>query len=137
MTKSFLHKALRQPGGFLRTYALSRCGLPDAAWGRRCIRWLHLLREEGLLERSLILYHRHQSAVFGQGAAEHLCTEQHPRHTANYRQSTAANRPLPTITRGLRSRHFDKSLAANIVFADHSRTDSVFSETSWCCAATY
>ena len=88
-----------------------------------------LLREEGLLERTLIYATDINLRALEQAEAGVYAIERVAGFTANHRQSGATTSLSDYYTAAYGRAVFDKSLRAQIVFSDHSlATDSVFAE---------
>ncbi|MFZ3140269.1 CheR family methyltransferase [Polaromonas sp.] len=123
--------ALRQQvTPYLRTYASIKVWIAGCSTGEEVYSLAILLREEGLLERSLIYatdinpasLDKARQGIFPLGSIRG--------YTANYQQSGGRQAFADYYTAAYDAAIFDKSLRENITFADHSlATDSVFSET--------
>ncbi|MBM7062563.1 protein-glutamate O-methyltransferase CheR [Pseudomonas sp. UL073] len=130
----------RDPGYFLalrqqvvpllRTYPSLKIWVAGCSTGEEVYSLAILLREEGLLERSLIYAtdinpHSLEKAEQGIFALDNLRT-----YTDNYQKAGGQSAFSDYYTAAYDRALFDKSLRANVTFADHSlATDSVFSET--------
>jgi chemotaxis protein methyltransferase CheR len=113
----------------LRTYPSLKIWVPGCSTGEEVYSLAILLREEGLLDRTLIyatdINHRTlQKAEAGVFAAERIAG-----FTENHRRSGAHSSLSDYYTAAYGRAVFDKSLRQQIVFSDHSlATDSVFAE---------
>ena len=130
----------RDPGYFLalrqqvvpllRTYPSLKVWIAGCSTGEEVYSLAILLREEGLLERTIIYatdinprsLERARQGIF---AIEHL-----RQYSENYRRAGGKGSLADYYTAAYDSAIMDKSLKDNVTFADHSlATDSVFSET--------
>jgi chemotaxis protein methyltransferase CheR len=123
-------KALREKVvPLLRTYPSLKIWIAGCSTGEEAYSLAILLREEGLLERSLIYAtdingHALQKAEAGIYELERIAG-----FTENHRRSGAQTSLSDYYTAAYGRAVFDKSLRKNIVFSDHSlATDSVFAE---------
>ena len=113
----------------LRTYPSLKIWVPGCSTGEEVYSLAILLREEGLLGRTLIyatdINHRTlQKAEAGVYAADRIAG-----FTENHRRSGAHSSLSDYYTAAYDRAVFDKSLRQNVVFSDHSlATDSVFAE---------
>lgn len=130
----------RDPGYFLalrqqvvpllHTYPSLKIWVAGCSTGEEVYSLAILLHEEGLLERSMIYAtdinpHSLERAEQGIFAVEHLRS-----YTENYQKSGGTRAFSDYYTAAYDRALFDKSLRANVTFADHSlATDSVFAET--------
>jgi chemotaxis protein methyltransferase CheR len=123
-------RALReQVVPLLRTYPSLRVWIAGCSTGEEVYSMAILLKEEGLLERSLIYatdingdaLERAQSGIYEAGRIAGF--------TDNHSKSGARSSLSDYYTAAYGKAMFDKSLRTHIVFADHSlSTDSAFSE---------
>jgi chemotaxis protein methyltransferase CheR len=113
----------------LRTYPSLKIWVAGCSTGEEAYSFAILLREEGLLQRSLIYAtdinpHRLQQAEAGVYAVDRIAG-----FTENHRRSGARSSLSDYYTAAYGGAVFDKSLRAQMVFSDHSlATDSVFAE---------
>jgi chemotaxis protein methyltransferase CheR len=114
---------------FLRTYPSLKVWIAGCSTGEEVYSVAILLREENLLQRTLIYAtdinaHSLQTATSGVYEAARI-----PGFTDNHRKSGAPNSLSDYYTAAYGRAVFDKSFRDHIVFADHSlATDSVFAE---------
>lgn len=114
----------------LRTYASLKVWIAGCSTGEEVYTLAILLREEGLLERSII-YATDISPVSLERARQGIFSaERLQRFTANYQAAGGTSAFSDYYTAAYNAARFDRSLCENVTFADHSlATDSVFSET--------
>ena len=114
----------------LRTYPSIKIWIAGCSTGEEAYSLAILLKEEGLLERSLIYATdinattlvKARQGIFPLGSIKD--------HTVNYQKAGGKQAFSDYYTAAYDAAIFDKSLRENITFADHSlATDSVFSET--------
>lgn len=114
----------------LQTYPSLKIWIAGCSTGEEVYSLAILLREEGLLERSLIYatdinpqsLDKARQGIFPLGRIQG--------YTANYQQAGGKQAFSDYYMAAYDSVIFDKMLSANVIFADHSlATDSVFSET--------
>ncbi|RYX89642.1 MAG: protein-glutamate O-methyltransferase CheR [Comamonadaceae bacterium] len=114
----------------LQTYPSVKIWIAGCSTGEEVYSLAILLREEGLLERSLIYatdinprsLDKARQGIFSLGSIKG--------HTANYQKAGGKRAFSDYYTAAYDAAIFDKTLCENITFADHSlATDSVFSET--------
>ncbi|MEO6322151.1 MAG: CheR family methyltransferase [Polaromonas sp.] len=114
----------------LRTYPSIKIWIAGCSTGEEAYSLAILLKEEGLLERSLI-YATDINAKSLDKARQGIFSLASIRdHTVNYQKAGGIRAFSDYYTAAYDAAIFDKSLRENITFADHSlATDSVFSET--------
>lgn len=114
----------------LRTYPSLKVWIAGCSTGEEVYSLAILLKEEGLLDRTLIYatdinpasLDKARQGIFPLGSIQG--------HTANYQKAGGQRSFSDYYTAAYNAAIFDKSLRENVTFADHSlATDSVFSET--------
>ena len=114
----------------LRTYASIKVWIAGCSTGEEVYSLAILLREEGLLERSLIYATDINPVSLDKARLGIFPLASIQGFTANYQKSGGKRAFADYYTAAYDAAMVDKSLRENIVFADHSlATDSVFSET--------
>ncbi|HSX70431.1 MAG TPA: CheR family methyltransferase, partial [Pseudomonas sp.] len=114
----------------LHTYPSLKVWVAGCSTGEEVYSLAILLREEGLLERTMIYAtdinpHSLEKAEQGIFALDHIRT-----YTENYQRSGGKGAFSDYYTAAYDRALFDKTLRDNVTFADHSlATDSVFAET--------
>ena len=128
-------KALReQVVPHLHTYPSLKIWIAGCSTGEEVYSMAILLKEEGLLERSIIYAtdinpHSLERARKGVYRLDHM-----PAYSASYQAAGGKGALSDHYTAAYESALFDRSLIENVSFADHSlATDSVFSETQLVC----
>jgi len=123
-------RALReQVVPLLRTYPSLKVWVAGCSAGEEAYSLAILLREEGLLARTLIYATDINPAILQKAAAGVYDVERIAGFTVNHRASGAAASLSDYYTAAYGRAVFDKSLKDHIVFSDHSlATDSVFAE---------
>jgi len=115
---------------YLRTYASLKVWIAGCSTGEEAYSLAILLKEEGLLERTMIYatdinptsLDKARQGIFSLAAIRN--------HTASYQKAGGNQAFSSHYSAAYDAAIFDKSLRENITFADHSlATDSVFSET--------
>ena len=113
----------------LRTYPSLKVWIAGCSTGEEAYSIAILLREEGLLERTLIYATDINPRALAQAEAGIYAIDRIAGFTDNHRRSGAPTSLSDYYTAGYGRAVFDKSLRAHIVFSDHSlATDSVFAE---------
>lgn len=123
-------RALReQVVPLLRTYPSLRVWVAGCSTGEEAYSLAILLREEGLLERSLIYATDINGQALQRAEAGVYELERIAGFTENHRRSGGQTSLSDYYTAAYGRAVFDKSLRKNMVFSDHSlATDSVFAE---------
>ncbi len=127
---SFFLALRQQVVPVLRTYPSLKIWIAGCSTGEEVYSLAILLKEEGLLDRSLIYATdiNPQSLAKARQGIFSLASIQG--HTANYQAAGGQQAFSDYYTAAYDAAVFDKSLRDNVTFADHSlATDSVFSET--------
>ncbi|WP_417660732.1 CheR family methyltransferase [Pseudomonas sp.] len=114
----------------LRTYPSLKIWIAGCSTGEEVYSMAILLKEEGLLERSII-YATDINPVSLERAERGIFSLDNMRsYTENYQQAGGLKSFSDYYTAAYDGVLFDKTLRANITFADHSlATDTVFAET--------
>ncbi|MCQ4165586.1 CheR family methyltransferase [Tahibacter harae] len=129
----------RDPGYFLalrekvvpllRTYPSLKIWVAGCSTGEEAYSMAILLREEGLLERSLIYATDINPNALRKAEAGIYDAAKVPEYTENHRRSGGRSSLSDYYSAAYGRAILDKSLRRNIVFSDHSlATDSVFAE---------
>lgn len=129
----------RDPGYFLalrekvvpllRTYPSLKVWVAGCSTGEEAYSMAILLREEGLLERSLIYATDINPSALRKAEAGIYDAAKVPEYTENHRRSGGRSSLSDYYSAAYGRVILDKSLRRNIVFSDHSlATDSVFAE---------
>lgn len=119
---------------FLKTYPSLKIWIAGCSTGEELYSMAILLREEGLLERSIIYAtdinpHSLEKAKKGIFSLDRVRN-----YTVNYQEAGGKQSFSDYYTAAYDGALFDRSLCENVSFADHSlATDSVFSETHLVC----
>lgn len=132
----------RDPGYFLalrhhvvpvlRTYPSFKIWIAGCSTGEEVYSLAILLREEGLLSRALVYATDINPASLEKARQGIFPLERMRNYTANYHKAGGLASFSDYYTAGYNNALFERSLVANVTFADHSlSTDSVFSETQF------
>ncbi|KPW40190.1 Chemotaxis protein methyltransferase CheR [Pseudomonas tremae] len=116
----------------LRTYPSIKVWIAGCSTGEEVYSTAILLREEGLLDRTII-YATDINPTSLEKAKQGIFSMDNLRdYTENYRRSGGQRQFADYYTSAYDHVIFDKTLCENVTFADHSlATDSVFSETQF------
>jgi chemotaxis protein methyltransferase CheR len=113
----------------LRTYPSLKVWVAGCSTGEEVYSLAILLREEGLLDRTIIYATDINPETLQKAEAGVYGTDRVAGFTENHRRSGARSSLSEYYTARYGRAVFDKALKANIVFSDHSlATDSVFAE---------
>ena len=113
----------------LRTYPSLKIWVAGCSAGEEVYSLAILLREEGLLDRTLIYGTDINSEALARAEAGVFEIDRMPLFTENHRLSGARSSLSDYYTAAYGRAVFDKSLKRHMVFSDHSlATDSVFAE---------
>jgi chemotaxis protein methyltransferase CheR len=113
----------------LRTYPSLKVWVAGCSGGEEAYSLAILLREEGLLDRTLIYATDINGAALEKAQAGVYAIEQLASFTENHRKSGAKTSLSDYYTAAYGGALFDGSLREHIVFSDHSlATDAVFAE---------
>ena len=114
----------------LHTYPSLKIWIAGCSTGEELYSMAILLREEGLLERSIIYATDINPVSLERARKGVFALERMRAYTANYQRAGGRAAFSDYYTAAYGGALFDRSLAENVIFADHSlATDSVFSET--------
>lgn len=114
----------------LRTYPSLKIWVAGCSTGEEVYSLAILLKEEGLLARSLIYATDINPKSLAKARLGIFSLASIQGHTANYHAAGGRQAFSDYYTAAYEAAIFDKSLRDNVTFADHSlATDSVFSET--------
>lgn len=114
----------------LRTYPSLKIWVAGCSSGEEVYSLAILLKEEGLLDRSLIYATDINPKSLAKARKGIFSLASIQGHTANYHAAGGRQAFSDYYTAAYEAAVFDKSLRDNVTFADHSlATDSVFSET--------
>ena len=127
---SFYAALREQVVPFLQTYPSLKVWIAGCSTGEEVYSMAILLKEEGLLERTII-YATDINPVSLEAARRGVFALREMRKfTENYQQGGGKRAFSDYYTAAYGGALFDRSLVENVTFADHSlATDSVFSET--------
>ncbi|MFZ6731242.1 CheR family methyltransferase [Undibacterium sp. Ji42W] len=119
---------------FLKTYPSLKIWIAGCSTGEEVYSMAILLREEGLLERTLIYATDINPQSLETAKKGIYPLEKIEGYASSYVQSGGKHNLSDYYTAAYDTALFDRSLTENITFADHSlATDSVFSETHLVC----
>jgi len=114
----------------LRTYPSLKIWIAGCSTGEEVYSFAILLREEGLLDRSILYATDINPEALRAAEAGIYPLERMRAFTQNHQASGAPCSLATYYTANYGSAMFDRSLRKNVVFADHSlATDAVFAET--------
>jgi len=114
----------------LKTYPSIKIWIAGCSTGEEVYSMAILLREEGLLDRTIIYATDINPRSLDKAKQGIFSMENVRAYTANYQQAGGQHSFADYYTAAYGYAIFDKSLCENVTFADHSlATDSVFSET--------
>lgn len=127
---SFFLTLRQQVVPVLRTYPSLKIWIAGCSTGEEVYSLAILLKEEGLLDRSLIYATDINPKSLAKARLGIYSLASIQGHTANYQAAGGRQAFSDYYTAAYEAAVFDKSLRDNVTFADHSlATDSVFSET--------
>lgn len=127
---SFFLALRQQVVPVLRTYPSLKIWVAGCSTGEEVYSLAILLKEEGLLARSLIYATDINPKSLAKARLGIFSLASIQGHTANYQAAGGQQAFSDYYTAAYEAAIFDKSLRDNVTFADHSlATDSVFSET--------
>jgi chemotaxis protein methyltransferase CheR len=127
---SFFLALRQQVMPVLRTYPSLKIWVAGCSTGEEVYSLAILLKEEGLLDRSLIYATDINPKSLAKARQGIFSLASIQGHTANYQAAGGQQAFSDYYTAAYDAAVFDKSLRDNVTFADHSlATDSVFSET--------
>jgi chemotaxis protein methyltransferase CheR len=114
---------------FLRTYPSLKVWVAGCSTGEEVYSLAILLREEGLLDRTIIYATDINPETLAKAESGVYAADRMPAFTENHRRSGAQRSLSDYYTAHYGRAVLDKSLRNNVVFSDHSlATDSVFAE---------
>ncbi|MDQ6681221.1 MAG: protein-glutamate O-methyltransferase CheR [Pseudomonadota bacterium] len=118
----------------LRTYPSLKIWVAGCSTGEEVYSLAILLREEDLLERSLIYATDINPSVLDKARQGIFAAESVKRYTENYQKAGGRKAFSDYYTAAYDAVRIDPALRQNVTFADHSlATDSVFSQTHLIC----
>lgn len=127
---SFFLALRQQVVPVLRTYPSLKIWIAGCSTGEEVYSLAILLKEEGLLDRTLIYATDINPKSLAKARQGIFSLASIQGHTANYQAAGGQQAFSDYYTAAYDAAVFDKSLRDNVTFADHSlATDSVFSET--------
>jgi chemotaxis protein methyltransferase CheR len=122
----------RQVVPVLKTYPSIKIWVAGCSTGEEVYSLAILLREEGLLEKTLMYATDINPTSLDAARQGIFPLERVSNYTANYQKGGGQRSFSEYYTAAYNNARFDRTLAENITFADHSlSTDSVFSETQF------
>ena len=120
----------RQVVPHLQTYPSLKVWVAGCSTGEEVFSLAILLREEGLLDRTLLYATDINPASLEKARRGIFPLDAIKGYTANYQRAGGLRAFSDYYTAAYDAARFDPSLCANVIFADHSlATDSVFAET--------
>jgi len=124
----------RQAVPLLRTYASLKIWVAGCSTGEEVYSLAILLKEEGLLERSMIYATDINPQSLEKAKRGVFPVDSVRRYTQSYQKAGGTRAFSDYYTAAYDAALFDRSLCENVTFADHSlATDSVFAETHLIC----
>lgn len=127
---SFFLALRQQVVPILQTYPSLKIWIAGCSTGEEVYSLVILLKEEGLLDRSMIYATDINPKSLNKARQGIFSLRSIQGHTANYQAAGGRQAFSDYYTAAYDAAVFDKSLCKNVTFADHSlATDSVFSET--------
>jgi chemotaxis protein methyltransferase CheR len=119
---------------FLKTYPSLKIWIAGCSTGEELYSMAILLREEGLLDRSIIYATDINPQSLEKAKKGIFSLEKMHDYSINYQSSGGKNALSDYYTAAYNGALFDRTLCENVTFADHSlATDSVFAETHLVC----
>jgi chemotaxis protein methyltransferase CheR len=119
---------------FLKTYPSLKIWIAGCSTGEEIYSMAIMLKEEGLLERSIIYATDINPISLEKAKKGVFALDRMKAYTVNYQKAGGKSSFSDYYTAAYDSALFDRSLCENVSFADHSlATDSVFSETHLVC----
>lgn len=119
---------------FLKTYPSLKIWIAGCSTGEEVYSMAILLREEGLLERSIVYATDINPQSLEKAKKGVYSLENMRKYTVSYQKSGGKKSFSDYYTAAYDAALFDRSLCENITFSDHSlATDNVFSETHLVC----
>ncbi|MGV7211129.1 CheR family methyltransferase [Oxalobacteraceae bacterium A2-2] len=114
----------------LRTYPSLKVWVAGCSTGEEVVSMAILLKEEGLLERTMIYATDINPQSLDKARRGVFPLDSMQEYTQNYQQAGGRSSFSDYYTAAYNAALFDRSLCENVTFADHSlATDSVFAET--------
>jgi chemotaxis protein methyltransferase CheR len=129
---SYFHSIREKIVPILKTYSSLKIWIPGCSTGEEAYSFAILLKEEGLLDRTIIYATDINPKSLETAEAGVFKIEDIQKFTINYQQSGGKTAFSDYYTAAFDAALFDKSLKNRIVFSDHSlSTDTAFSETQF------